>query len=216
MSRNKTPALLEAVAGLPVSQHGLALGALNTLRDTSNFPNAHRVLKDALSLARDSSTKLPAGAASSSVMSHDSSCKVAFTSQVEAFVASTKFIVDTSEAAVVKIARVGDRFKIHFFGKYEVPSRVPIIDCETEATLLELYTLMHRQGQGQEGLLLTSGYPNYFDIRDVFGKLRPVHCYWDGEGWGLACPLIRSMPWYVKFAGGRVFFRRYLTALPTV
>lgn len=52
MSKDKIPALLEAVAALPARQRGLALGLLSTLCATKKYPNAPKVLKDALKVAR--------------------------------------------------------------------------------------------------------------------------------------------------------------------
>ncbi len=50
--------------------------------------------------------------------------------------------------------------------------------------LAHMWEMMKRQGQGQEGDLLTNGYADTFYIRDSDGTLWAVGCHWYVEHWG--------------------------------
>lgn len=121
----------------------------------------------------------------------------------EKFVAKDKFREDSQE---VKFYGIWDNFTNWFLdgnGKIEEPlgEQVlrygnltknsvdgPIIEelgCEAKAetTLTELYDLLKKQANGEEGDLLTNGYANIIYVRDISGVLRAVSVAWDGVGW---------------------------------
>ena len=124
------------------------------------------------------------------------------------FVAKDKFVVNTKRNAQVKISAVWDNFTAWFLsgnGKTEDPiseqvlryhklrqSSVdgPIIDElggaeKSETTLSEMFSLMEKQGKGEDGVLLNNGYANIFYIRDQNAVLRAVGVYWLDDGWGV-------------------------------
>lgn len=133
---------------------------------------------------------------------------VAITAATTSFVAKEKFVRDTSRNAKVKISYLGDNFKAWFLngdGKTEDPESVqtlryhklrqssvdgPII-AElggrelAETTLSEMFSLMEKQGKGEDGVLLNNGYANIFYIKDSAGVLRAVYVGWGGGGWGV-------------------------------
>ena len=76
---------------------------------------------------------------------------------------------------------------------------------KAEASLSQMYALMARQANGQEGVLLTNGWANIFYVRDINGELRAVRVRWDGRGWFVdAYSVTYPNGWY---DGNRVFSR---------
>lgn len=144
------------------------------------------------------------------------------------FVAKDKFVVNTKRNAPVKISAVWDNFTTWFLsgnGKTEDPiteqtlryhklrrSSVdgPIInelggEEKSETTLTEMFSLMEKQKNGEDGVLLTNGYANIFYIRDQNGVLRAVHVYWHVVGWRVYAHVVTYPDaWY---GGARVFSR---------
>lgn len=124
------------------------------------------------------------------------------------FVAKEKFVVNTKRNAPVKISAVWDNFTSWFLSgdsKIEDPiseqtlryrklrkSSVdgPIItelggEEKSETTLTEMFSLMEKQKNGEDGVLLNNGYANIFYIRDQNGVLRAVFVRWGDDGWGV-------------------------------
>ncbi len=122
------------------------------------------------------------------------------------FIAKDKFVVNTKRNAPVKISAVWDNFTSWFLsgdGKTEDPiseqtlryhklrkSSVdgPIItelggEEKSETTLTEMFSLMEKQKNGEDGVLLNNGYANIFYIRDQNGVLRAVDVCWFDDGW---------------------------------
>lgn len=122
------------------------------------------------------------------------------------FVAKEKFVVNTKRNAPVKISAVWDNFTSWFLSgdsKIEDPiseqtlrynklrkSSVdgPIItelggEEKSETTLAEMFSLMEKQKNGEDGVLLNKGYANIFYIRDQNSVLRAVHVRWCDGGW---------------------------------
>lgn len=122
------------------------------------------------------------------------------------FVAKDRFVVNTKHNAPVKISAVWDNFTNWFLsgdGKTEDPIseqtlryhklRKASVDGQiitelggeekSETTLKEMFSLMEKQKNGEDGVLLNNGYANIFYIRDQNGVLRAVHVHWDGGGW---------------------------------
>ena len=75
---------------------------------------------------------------------------------------------------------------------------------KVEVTLAEIWPLMQRQANGEDGVLLTNGYANIFYVRDVNGVLRAVYVYWSDDGWRALANTIDVDRW---LGVGRVFYR---------
>jgi len=124
------------------------------------------------------------------------------------FVAKDKFVVNVGHNASVKIAHLSDKFKEWFLsgdGKVEKLLGVqtlhyhrlrkpsadgPIITelggrVKAETTLCEMFSLMEKQGKGEDGVLLSNGNINIFYIKDDAGTLRMVGVVWCNNGWGV-------------------------------
>jgi hypothetical protein len=131
------------------------------------------------------------------------------------FVAKDKFVVNTKRNAPVKISAVWDNFTSWFLsgeGKTEDPiseqtlryhklrkSSVdgPIItelggEEKSETTLTEMFSLMEKQKNGEDGVLLNNGYANIFYIRDQNGVLRAVYVFWRDDGWNVNAGSVES------------------------
>jgi len=141
------------------------------------------------------------------------------------FIARDRLGVNTGRKARVKISYLEDNFLSWFGGKIEDPIGETILCCNelrrpsvdgpilaelsggamAETTLTEMFSLMERQGSGEKGILLTSGYANIFYVRDVFGALRAVGCRWDGGGWFVFAD---SVEYPSRWHGGRRVFSR--------
>lgn len=139
------------------------------------------------------------------------------------FIARDHFIMDTSKKAKVKISYLGDNFKKNFLDKTEEAitetefryhhlkksSRDILIinklggEDKAETTLVEMFSLMELQPNGNNGALLTNSYANIFYIRGTAPVLWAVHCHWHGDGWDVnAYSVGRPDGWS---GGGRVF-----------
>ena len=149
---------------------------------------------------------------------------VTIAATAEHFVASEKFVVYTSRKAKVKIAWLGSNFQEWFLGKTETPApevtlkygkltcyaldeeiRKEIGAERDETTLAEIYSLMERQANGKQGVLLTNGWANIFYVRDANGVLRAVDVRWrvyDG-GWSVVARSVSYPFWWRD--GYRVF-----------
>ncbi|OGJ00975.1 hypothetical protein A3G53_02920 [Candidatus Nomurabacteria bacterium RIFCSPLOWO2_12_FULL_44_11] len=141
-----------------------------------------------------------------------------------AFVASEKFVVDTSRRAPVKISYLGDNFRAWVLGKIEEPGRAtelrysrltkrsvdkPILDAigegKTEVALTDVFAMMAAQPNGGEGVLLHDGRANIFYVRDQNGVLRAVLVHWYDGGWYVNALSVESpLTWS---ADDRVFSR---------
>ena len=125
---------------------------------------------------------------------------------IKKLVSATNLEVNIKRNAPVKISAVWYDFTALFLsgdGKTEDPiseqtlrycklrqSSVddPIItelggEAKAETTLSEMFSLMEKQKNGEDGVLLNNGYANIFYIRDQKGALRTVNVRWRGDGW---------------------------------
>ena len=144
------------------------------------------------------------------------------------FIAKEKFVRDTGPKAKVKISYLDDSFTEWFLsgsGKTEDPiseqtlryhklrkSSVdgPIItelggEEKSETTLTEMFSLMEKQKDGEDGVLLNNGYANIFYIRDQAGVLRTVIVLWSGNGWNILAYSVDDPHWWPS--GSQVFSR---------
>ncbi len=142
------------------------------------------------------------------------------------FVARDHFKVDTSKRAKAKVSWLSDNFQNWFLDKSEEQAGgdstlrshkliaasidAPIIaelggEAMAETSLVEMFAMMAKQGQGENGSLLTSGYWNIFYIRDTAGVLRAVGVDWFGDGWRVRAFSVADS--FECFAGSRVVSR---------
>lgn len=56
-------------------------------------------------------------------------------------------------------------------------------EAKAETTLTEMFSLMEKQKDGGDGVLLNNGCANIFYIRDKNGVLRAVSVLWFDDGW---------------------------------
>lgn len=144
------------------------------------------------------------------------------------FVAKEKFVRDNGHKTKVKISYLCDNFTLWFLSgdsKIEDPMSVHMlryyklrkssmnvsiitelsVEELVETTLSESFSLMEKQGKGEDGILLNNSCNNIFYIRDQNGVLRTVIVRWDGEGWVVFASSVEHM---VIWADGiRVFSR---------
>jgi hypothetical protein len=103
----------------------------------------------------------------------------------------------------VKLGRVSLEFKARFFDKKEKPAPEvtyrkykllgivpdgPIIEelggnAKAEGTVTAALTIVQRQGNGEAGILQTSGYANIFYAKDKQGELCAIRISWASDGW---------------------------------
>ena len=144
------------------------------------------------------------------------------------FVAKDRFVVNTKRNAPVKISYLGDNFKACFLngnGKTEDPISKqtlryhklrqysvdgPIInelggEEKSETTLTEMFSLMEKQKNGKNGVLLNNGYANIFYIRDKNGVFRAVRVFWYDDGWDVDA---YSVEYPGRWLGGHHVFSR--------
>lgn len=130
----------------------------------------------------------------------------------EKFVARKKFLKDSRE---VKFCGFFGSFENDFLardGKIEEPLDEqtlcygnltknsvdgPIIEevggkTKAETTLTELYGLLEKQANGEEGDLLTNGCANIFYIKNTSGVLRAVGVDWDDTVWYVYASSVRN------------------------
>lgn len=143
----------------------------------------------------------------------------------EKFEAKAHFKKDTSEKAKVKIYWIGDNFKKNLLKKIETdvekceirsytllrssldPEIMAEIGEERRITkLAHLWSMLERQGNGEEGPLLVNGYANVLYIEGENGEVFAVHARWhSGHGWYVGA---RSVVYPNRWRGGyRVFSR---------
>ena len=144
------------------------------------------------------------------------------------FVAKTAFVVNTKRNAPVKISGVWDNFTAWFLsgtGKTEDPITEqalryhklrqasvdgPIIqelggEAKAETTLSEMFSLMEKQKNGEDGVLLNNGWVNIFYIRDQNGVWRAVRVFWHVGGWVVSASSVERQD---GWNGGRQVFSR--------
>jgi hypothetical protein len=153
----------------------------------------------------------------------------------EQFVVKEKFVVNIEDDVQVKISSLWDNFTVWFLsgdGKIEDPKsdtklyyrkllkmahNVPfkkgdraIISefggkVKVETTLTEMFFLMEKQKNCEDGFLLNNGWANIFYIRDQKGVLRAVSVRWRGGGWDVDAYFVGGQ--YEWDDGDQVFSR---------
>jgi len=79
-------------------------------------------------------------------------------------------------------------------------------DAKAECSLSEIFFLMGRQSNREEGALLTDGYTNIFFVKDRLGELRSVCLWWRDGVLDIKANFIRNLPEWG--CGVRVFSRK--------
>ncbi|MFA5736568.1 MAG: hypothetical protein WCX70_01740 [Candidatus Paceibacterota bacterium] len=85
-------------------------------------------------------------------------------------------------------------------------------EAKAETTLAEMFSLMEKQKNGEDGVLLDNGFSNIFYIRDKNGVLRAVLVHWRGGGWDVGADSVGSP---VRWRGGFQVFSRNLDLEPS-
>ena len=85
---------------------------------------------------------------------------------------------------------------------------IPELGGETkvETTLSEMFSLIRKQPDGEEGVLLNNGWANILYIRDQNGVLRAVGVRWGDGGWGVDAGSVEDSGGWD--AGHQVFSRK--------
>ena len=141
----------------------------------------------------------------------------------EKFIAGEHFKENISPAAEAKISWLGATFVRRFAVKIEDdtgdvtlqthalnrPSSdnqiIAELDDHYETKLADLWCLLKRQANGEDGPLQNNTVPNVFFVRDAAGELGAVDAIWGGAGWEVgASPVGDQRQWP---SGSRVISR---------
>jgi len=141
----------------------------------------------------------------------------------EKFVGREHFKEDVSLTAEVRISWLGATFVRRFVGKVEDHTgstslqthhlSEPTSDQEIivqlgqgrETGLIDVWCMLRRQANGEDGALRINSTPNIFFVRDVMGELGVVDAIWGGAGWEIgASPVGNKRRWS---SGTRIFSR---------
>lgn len=76
-------------------------------------------------------------------------------------------------------------------------------EAKAETTLTEVYSLMEKQPNSEDGVLLTNGWANIFYVHDTNATLRVVFVRWRDDGWDVSSHEVSSPPGWR--AGAQVF-----------
>lgn len=142
------------------------------------------------------------------------------------FVVRKKFVFGTGRNTQINISYFSNDFQEWFLKKVEgpveeatlryakltgpsvdEPIRKEIGPALEETALSQIWALMERQPNGEEGVLLTSGYANIFYVCDINDVLRVMSVHWNGIGWGINIYSVESL---LSWRGGvRVFSHNF-------
>jgi len=141
----------------------------------------------------------------------------------EKFAGSEHFKEDISPTAEVKIFWLGATFVRRYLAKVEDHAgstslqthhlNGPTSDQEIiaqlgqgrETGLIDVWCLLRRQANGEDGALRNNSTPNIFFVRDVTGELGVIDAIWGGAGWEIgASPIGDKRRWS---SGTRIFSR---------
>lgn len=143
------------------------------------------------------------------------------------FVASEKFVRDTSCKARVRIGHLSDSFAMWFLaegGKVEDTISAATLRCnkllvkianeliikelggegEIEIALSWIFYLMEGQGDGKFGALLNNGCANVFYAKDRKGMLRTIRVAWYGDSWHIDAISLEDI--FIWDIGDQIFF----------
>jgi len=211
MSKDMLGVAIRKLVTLPSETLGLVCDFLEKLSDPQWVGATKKFLrKEEISWAEKSQTAKPEPPLLIPVGT------VAITATTTPFVACDRFVVNTKKNTAVMFSYLSNNFKKWFLGKTETPftgstlrydklshnsTDGPIIaelggEEKAETTLTELFSLLEKQPNGEDGPLLTNGDVNILYIEDVNGVLRAVSACWYGGGWSLhANPVTSPGAW---------------------
>lgn len=133
----------------------------------------------------------------------------------EKFVAKEHFKLDTGRKAKVKIAFLWDNFSKHFLPKTEegvaqgeikvykllqssldAPIMTELGNPRSySTTLADMWAMLEKQPNGEDGVLLVNGYANILYIYDTEGNLWAVSAFWlAGSGWSVGAYSVGDPP----------------------
>jgi hypothetical protein len=201
MSKDKIPALTEAVAGLPVRQRGLALAVLNTLRAVNRYPNAPKVLKDALKVVRTPIAK---------AVFDSSEYFVTRPGLIYVWPEFASRILPAYPKAIPKRGLKGVDFVDLPRNMYDSEIITEYLGGEEEARKHafipdQIAMAIDEQKNGESGRMLNNGYANIFYMIGVNGVLFAVYVFWNSDDrwwYVIAFKLGEGGRWYV---GNRIF-----------
>lgn len=128
---------------------------------------------------------------------------------IDEFSARRAFEVNIAPEATVKISH-RDKHFVNAFLEGETPYKVfpsvqriryaklqtfmnhgPIInalggEARAEISLVDIFLLLWKQGNGQSGVLLNNGFGNCFYLKDRRNAPRVVRVIWDAGGWNIS------------------------------
>ena len=217
-----------ALTTVPEDRLGLALDHIHRLQGSDDVwvREGKKYLRKETCWTDGQVTQVAKPKPSPSILELVSTVKVVATTSK--FVAKDKFVVNIECNAPVKISAVWDDFTSWFLsgdGKTENPESVqtlryhklckasvdgPIItelggEAKAETILSEMFSLMEKQKNGEDGVLLNNGYANIFYIKDNAGVLRAVSVRWRGGGWDVNASSVENPS---RWDGGYQVFSR--------
>lgn len=196
MSQDKMPALLKAVAGLPISQRGLALGVINTLCAVNRYPDTHKVLKDALKAIRKPVAKV--------VIEYFDSSKYFFTRKgllvwpefASRILPAYKGLIPKRGIKGVEFVNLTRRMHDHdivaeYLGGIEEARKHSF-------TPDQLADLVDAQKGGKAGVLLTNGDSTILYMVGIDEELFPVRVSWDSDSscWDVYSCMFDNVVWF--------------------
>jgi hypothetical protein len=141
----------------------------------------------------------------------------------EKFAAGEHFKENISPTAEVRIAWLGATFMRRFaleldddvddvmlqtYALSAPQSDIQIIaelDDHSETELADLWCMLKRQANGEDGALQTNAVPNIFFVRDATGMLGAVDVIWAGAGWEIGASQVNDQRQWPS--GSRVISR---------
>jgi hypothetical protein len=226
MSKDMIGSITRALVGVPLHRQGTLLDVVQRLSNTSSDGDGWRS-RFAAVISEGLPQKKEEKEIATSVVLELVGTVVA-PATTSKFVASKKFVLDTSRKAKVRISYLGDNFtawflsgngkvedliseqtlRCHKLRKFSIDG--PIItelggEAKAETTLSEMFSLMEKQKNGESGVLLNNGYANIFYVRDIAGALRAVCVGWNDGGWNVHARSVESP--HVWHGGFQVFSR---------
>jgi hypothetical protein len=141
----------------------------------------------------------------------------------ERYVAGARFKENISSDAQVRISWLGATFTRRFGDKTEEDANeatfqthtvirssgdreiIAELDDRHETKLADVWCLLTRQPNGEDGTLQTNGAPNVFFVRDARGDLGAVDAVWGGAGWEIGASQVEGQRQWPS--GSRVISR---------
>jgi hypothetical protein len=176
MSKDKTPAILEAVAGLPVRQRGLVLGIIKALNEPKRYPNALKEFRGALKAARTPAAKASKGFFDSAKYFVTRAGLYVWSEFAGRILPAYKAIVRRGIKGVDSIDLSRNMYDREIVAEYLGGEEVARKHAFTPDQVAEL---IDAQWGGKPGLLLNNGYANILYVLGKDDVLFPASVYWN-------------------------------------